>query len=230
MDLATIALGVFCMLLAFLLGLFMGGQPRRYSNIRLIDKWPNAHFQFDSSMSEAEMLRFIAMAEQVIRSRSLTKAEPADDRADSSRRFWSRYFAASAPLSVGESGSISTGKKPRPAASQLPPFRNPASAADVSDAVSDVTPVLTSLSHMLALVNSGLAMNEDVHGLRMIEPLNDLSQELKELHWCIARLNGMTDQPYPYGDGLIGALGGPRHKGMPHVDHLASLNHPGTRR
>lgn len=88
---------------------------------------------------------------------------------------------------------------------QAPPVRNPAPEGLDCGAVADVSEVLHRLSHTLVMVNSGLAMKEAVHGLRMFEPRNDLIQELKELHWCIAVLNGMTTQPCPAGDDLIEA-------------------------
>ncbi len=117
---------------------------------------------------------------------------------------------------------------PAPPRPQKPPFRNPAPSGIAKEVVGDVSAVLTRVRHVLALVSSGLAMNEAVHGLRMLEPRNDLSQEMKELAWCLARLNGQTELACPPGDNLIEAPAGPHREETPPADPQADLSRQGT--
>lgn len=64
----------------------------------------------------------------------------------------------------------------------------------------ELEPVLRRVDADLRLLAEAVMLAEAVHGVRLIEPRNDINQTRKELTWCIARLNGMTEQPCPTGD------------------------------
>ena len=63
--------------------------------------------------------------------------------------------------------------------------------------VPEETDTLREVLSVMQLVNAAMIQAEAVHGIRLIEPRNDLVQELKELTWCIARLSGTSDQALP---------------------------------
>ena len=117
---------------------------------------------------------------------------------------------------------------PAPPRPKTSPPTNPAAAGIATEVLADLSAVLTRVRHVLGVVNSGLAMNEAVHGLRMLEPRNDLSQEMKELAWCVALLNGQTELACPPGDNLIEAPAGQRRAETPLADHQDELNRQGT--
>lgn len=60
-----------------------------------------------------------------------------------------------------------------------------------------VADALRQVSDVLQLVERGLIQMEAVKGIRLIQPKNSVSDELKLLSWAIATLNGVTDLPAP---------------------------------
>ncbi|TRO14361.1 hypothetical protein EQ836_07770 [Ectopseudomonas mendocina] len=61
----------------------------------------------------------------------------------------------------------------------------------------EILPSLCAVRSVLELLNKAVIQVEAVHGVRLIEPDNHLVDELKQLNWCIARLNGVTDLVAP---------------------------------
>lgn len=72
--------------------------------------------------------------------------------------------------------------------------KQPASMALKSSAATpeEILPTLCSLRASLELLNKAVLLQEAVKGVRLVEPRNDLSHELKEINWCIARISGAT--------------------------------------
>lgn len=84
------------------------------------------------------------------------------------------------------------------------------SKQQLSKLAAKLCPVLHDVRETVRLFNSAAIQAEAVHGVRLIEPRNDLTHELRELTWCIATLNGMTTLQCPAGDDLIEASGAQR--------------------
>jgi hypothetical protein len=69
-------------LLATLLAFVSGhATARRSSGVRLVDKWPHAHIQFDSDMSQEDVLRFLDMTREMVLTGELAKPKKTEDRA-----------------------------------------------------------------------------------------------------------------------------------------------------
>ncbi|MNR28147.1 hypothetical protein D3C85_1454580 [compost metagenome] len=60
-----------------------------------------------------------------------------------------------------------------------------------------VAEVLINVRNAVRMAHSALMQIEVVHGIRPLEPSNGLDQEIRELTWAIATLNGMTQLPPP---------------------------------
>lgn len=59
-------------------------------------------------------------------------------------------------------------------------------------AIEEVTAALEECLSSVTIFDKAAVQAEAVFGVRLIEPCNNLHQEVKQLLWCIARLNGMT--------------------------------------
>lgn len=92
--------------------------------------------------------------------------------------------------------------------------------------IAEVSSVLSDLRYDIRMINSGMLATEAVHGVRILEPRNDLSQLLRELSWCVARLNGLTTLPPPKGDRLIEERASPHPRETDRTDPQGGLGHP----
>ncbi|MDH0293381.1 hypothetical protein N7414_30040 [Pseudomonas sp. GD04087] len=90
-DIALLGMTALVALLAFVAG---HGAARRSSSVRLVDKWPQAHIQFDSDMSQEDVLRFLDMTREMVLTGELAKPKPGKsilrDDEQSRRDFYSR--------------------------------------------------------------------------------------------------------------------------------------------
>lgn len=82
-----------------------------------------------------------------------------------------------------------------------------------------IAEALASVAATIGLINTAMLQIEAVHGIRLLEPRNDLSEEIKALTWSIARLNGCTDlHKAPVRERLIGAPAVPHRTEMDPFD------------
>jgi len=81
-ELLQIVLAGFVVISAHGLG-YVAGRGRRLSTAGFSDKWPTCHIQFDPSMSQEEMLHFLASAEAMVKARALGQADKLCDDAAS---------------------------------------------------------------------------------------------------------------------------------------------------
>lgn len=82
--------------------------------------------------------------------------------------------------------------------------------------------VLEGVRTKVRMAHDALAMIEVQYGIRLLNPANGLDQELRELHWAIATLNGLTELPAPMdelSEEVKRALAGPRRTEMD-LEHL----------
>lgn len=79
-DLVQFGMILLATLLAFVAG---HATARHSSSVRLVDKWPHAHIQFDSGMSQEEVLRFLDMTREMVLTGELAKPEKAKDQGTS---------------------------------------------------------------------------------------------------------------------------------------------------
>lgn len=77
-DLVQFGMILLATLLAFVAG---HATARRSSSVRLVGKWPHAHIQFDSSMRQVEVLRFLDMTREMVLTGESAKAEKSGDDA-----------------------------------------------------------------------------------------------------------------------------------------------------
>lgn len=75
-DIALLGMTALVALLAFVAG---HATARRSSSVRLVDKWPHAHVQFDSGMSQEDVLRFLDMTREMVLTGELAKPNKAKD-------------------------------------------------------------------------------------------------------------------------------------------------------
>lgn len=83
----------------------------------------------------------------------------------------------------------------------------------------DVLPTLRNLRSSLEILNKAVILAEAVDGVRLLEPRNDLSQELKEINWCIARISGSTWREEPPAREVKGVPASQRRIGTDPGDH-----------
>ncbi|WP_430317549.1 hypothetical protein [Pseudomonas nitroreducens] len=81
-DLVQFGLILLATLLAFVAGHATAG---RSSSVRLVDKWPDAHIQFDSDMSQEDVLRFLDMTREMVLTGDLAKPKKAKDQCASNK-------------------------------------------------------------------------------------------------------------------------------------------------
>ncbi|WP_236225355.1 hypothetical protein [Pseudomonas pseudonitroreducens] len=75
-DVALLGMTALVALLAFVAGHATAG---RSSSVRLVDKWPHAHVQFDSGMSQEDVLRFLDMTREMVLTGELAKPNKTKD-------------------------------------------------------------------------------------------------------------------------------------------------------
>jgi hypothetical protein len=75
-DLAQIGIALLATMLAFIAG---HATARRSSSVCLVDKWPHAHIQFDSDMSQEDVLRFLDMTREMVLTGELAKPNKPKD-------------------------------------------------------------------------------------------------------------------------------------------------------
>lgn len=79
-DLIQLGMILLVTLLAFVAGHATAG---RSSSVRLVDKWPHAHIQFDSDMSQEEVLRFLDMTREMVLTGELAKPKKSKEESPS---------------------------------------------------------------------------------------------------------------------------------------------------
>jgi len=88
-DLVLLGMASLVVLLSFIAGHATAG---RSCSVRLVDKWPTAHIQLDSDMSQEDVLRFLDMTREMVLTGELDKPKKQSLRDDeqSRRDFYSR--------------------------------------------------------------------------------------------------------------------------------------------
>lgn len=79
-DLVQFGMILLATLLAFVAGHATAG---RSSSVRLVDKWPHAHIQFDSDLSQEDVLRFLDMTREMVLTGELAKPKKSKDESPS---------------------------------------------------------------------------------------------------------------------------------------------------
>ena len=90
--------------------------------------------------------------------------------------------------------------------------------------------VLEGVRTKVRMANDALTMIEVQSGIRLLNPTNGLGQELRELHWAIATLNGLTELPPPVdelADEIKRVLAEPRRTEIAPEHLRAALGRPG---
>lgn len=91
-DLVQFGMILLAVLLAFVAGHATAG---RSSSVRLVDKWPTAHVQFDSDMTQEDVLRFLDMTREMVLTGELAKPKKPSLRDDEGARraFYTRCLS-----------------------------------------------------------------------------------------------------------------------------------------
>ncbi|MCT5278633.1 hypothetical protein [Pseudomonas aeruginosa] len=81
-DLVQFVIILLVTLLAFVAG---HASARRSSTVRLVDRWPHAHIQFDSDMSQDDVLSFLEMTREMVLTGELAKSKKSKDESPSNK-------------------------------------------------------------------------------------------------------------------------------------------------
>jgi hypothetical protein len=90
--------------------------------------------------------------------------------------------------------------------------------------------VLEGVRAKVRMAHDALTMIEVQHGIRLLNPSNGLGHELRELHWAIATLNGLSEQPAPMnelGEEVKRVLAAQHRPETALTDPLHGLDRPG---
>lgn len=107
-DLVQFVMILLATLLAFVAGHATAG---RSSSVRLVDKWPHAHIQFDSSMSQEDVLRFLDMTREMVLTSELAKPKSGKPILRDDERARRAFYSLCLSRGLARFGSRSTSRR-----------------------------------------------------------------------------------------------------------------------